>query len=97
MIIVTSMFNLPFLMLIWLIDAYLFLALARLVLGNLPKCRQTQGYSQIRLMTDWLIDPVHWKLVHLTGGPVPRWVPWGVTILILCLIRQVLAWLVVPH
>ena len=97
MIFVTSLFNLPFLMLIWLIDTYLFLALARLILGNLPQCRQSRGYQQIRLLTDWLIDLVHRILVNLAGEPLPRWVPWGGVILMLCLVRQVLAWIVMPH
>jgi uncharacterized protein YggT (Ycf19 family) len=95
MIFVTSLFNLPFLMLIWLIEAYLFLALTRLILGSLPQCRQSHGYQQIRLLTDLLIAPIHRKLVTLAGNPVPFWVPWAVVILLLCLTLQILVWIII--
>jgi hypothetical protein len=94
MIIVTSIFNLPFLILIWLIEAYLFLVVMRLILTYAPWNRKIQFRQQTILLTDFLPDLTRKYLTRLGYIAPPNWVPWTITILPLCLTRQILIWIV---
>ena len=94
MIFVTSIFNLPFLILIWLIEAYLFLAAARLILVWIPGGRQSRFYDQVKVLTDRLPNLVCRHLLKAGSETVPSWLPWTIAISLLCLIRQVLVWIV---
>ena len=89
MIFVTSIFNLPFLIAIWLIEAYLFLAVVRLILANVPSGRQSCFYQQVKLLTDLLPNYISRHLAKVSSASVPLWV---IAILLLCLTRQILVW-----
>lgn len=95
MIFVTSIFNLPFLIAIWLIEAYLFLAMVRLILANVPSGRQSRLYQQVKLLTDLLPNLVGQHLAKVSSVSVPSWLPWVIAILLLCLTRQILVWTVI--
>ncbi len=95
MIFVTSIFNLPLLIAIWLIEAYLFLAVARLILTNVPSGRQSHLYQQVKLLTDMLPNFISRHLTKVSSALVPPWLPWVIAILLLCLTRQILVWTVI--
>ncbi len=95
MIFVTSIFNLPFLIAIWLVEAYLLLAVARLILANVPSGWQSRFYQQVKLLTDLLPNFISRHLAKVSSASVPPWLPWVITILLLCLTRQILVWTVI--
>lgn len=95
MIFVTSIFNLPLLIAIWLIEAYLFLAMVRLILANVPSGRQSRLYQQVKLLTDLLPNLVGQHLAKVSSVSVPSWLSWVIAILLLCLTRQILVWTVI--
>lgn len=90
MIFVTSIFNLPLLIAIWLIEVYLFLAVVRLILANVPSGRQSRLYQQVKLLTDMLPNFISRHLAKVSSASVPPWLPWVIAILLLCLTRQIL-------
>jgi hypothetical protein len=94
MIFVTNIFNLPLLIAVWLIEAYIFLAVARLILANVPSGRHTRLYRQVKLLTDLLPDFISRQLAEISKATIPPWVPWAVAILSLCVVRQILVWIV---
>lgn len=94
MIFVTSIFNLPLLIAIWLIEAYIFLTVARLILANVPSGRQTRFYQQVKSLTDLLPNFIRHYLAEVIGASAPSWLPWVIVILLLCLTRQILIWIV---
>jgi len=73
MIYAINLFGLPFLIVIWLIELYLFLASVRLVMSKIPTARQSNFYQQIKLLTDFLPDAVRQKLGKFKGKPMPSW------------------------
>jgi len=54
----TNLLDLPFLILTWLVETYLFLVAARLVIAAVPSARQSQFYHQLKLLTDPLPNAV---------------------------------------
>jgi hypothetical protein len=63
MFVVPSLLDLPILIVIWLIEAYLSLAALRLVLRASSTARQSHFYGQLKLLTDLLPDMLHRYLV----------------------------------
>jgi len=59
---ISNLFNLPFLILIWLIEAYLFLASARLIVARIPSARQTYFYQNLKLLVDFVPEALRRKL-----------------------------------
>jgi hypothetical protein len=90
MVIITNTFNLPFLILVWLIEGYFFLAVVRLILAHIPNASQSHFYQQVKLITDFVPDLVGRQLRKFGNKVLPSWLPWVVTVLLLCLARQIL-------
>jgi hypothetical protein len=95
MIFITSIFNLPLLIVIWLIEAYVFLAVARLILANISMGRQSSLYRQVKSLTDPIPDLISQHLGRVSSVSVPFWLPWVIVMLFLCFIRQILVWIVI--
>jgi len=87
---VTNLFNLPLLILIWIIELYLFLALARLVVARIPSARQSAFYQHLKLLTDFVPEALSRKLAKKKDAPVPSWLSWFIVILSGFIIRQIL-------
>ena len=85
-----NLFNLPLLITIWLIEMYLFLAIARLVMTRIPSAQQTYIYQNFKLLTDFVPNAVSRKLTARKGRSVPSWVSWFVVLLAGFIIRQAL-------
>ncbi len=94
MIFITHIFNLPLLILIWLIEVYLFLAAARLILAKIPSARQTRFYRQVKLLTDPFPNFVSQSLAKWSHASMPSWLAWVIVILLGCFVRQILVWMV---
>lgn len=86
----TNLLDLPFLILTWLVETYLFLVAARLVIAAVPSARQSQFYHQLKLLTDPLPNAVRRVLSKWTKAIVPSWLPWLTVILWACVVRQLL-------
>ena len=76
MIFVTNLFYMPFLVLIWLIEAYLFLTAARLVIAAVPSARKSHLYHQLKLLTDPLPSKVGQHLAKWVRASLPSSLPW---------------------
>jgi hypothetical protein len=90
MVLVTSVFDLPFLFLIWVIDTYLFLATARLVIGLSPKARQSHIYSQLKLLTDPVPKLINMRFSRRTAIADHLDLLWLIVIGTGCILRQIL-------
>ncbi len=90
MIISTSPFNLPFLILIWLIEMYLFMATARLIVSRIPSASQTHFCCQLKLLTDFLPEAVRRRMGKWRDAAALAWLPWFIVILVGFLLRQAL-------
>ena len=86
----TSLFNLPFLILIWLIEGYLFLSAVRLVLSRGNTTRQSHLYHQVKLLTDPLPNLIKRLYAKHTKVTAPTWMAWLVVIILACVVRQLL-------
>jgi len=95
MVVITSIFNLPLLILVWLIEGYIFLVVVRLILAHVPSSRQSNLYQPIKTLTDLFPNLISRHLAKVSRTPVPSWLPWVVTVLLLCLARQILIWILI--
>jgi len=87
---VTNLFSLPLLILIWLIEAYLFLAAARLIVARIPSARQTYFYQNLRLLTDFVPEALSRKLLKWKDKSIPLWLAWFIVVLSGFILRQAL-------
>ena len=87
---ITSLFNLPLLILIWLAELYLFLASARLVMTHIPSARQSHLYQNLKLLTDFVPNAVRRKLTICKDKTMPSWLSWFIVIVSGFIIRQAL-------
>jgi hypothetical protein len=84
------MFNLPFLILIWLIELYLFLASARLIVAKIQSARQTHFYQHLKLLTDFVPEALSQKLLKCKDKSIPSWLAWFIVIVSGFILRQAL-------
>lgn len=87
---IPNMFNLPFLIIIWLIEAYLFLASARLIVASIPSARQSAFCQNLKLLTDFVPEALSRKLFKWKDKPIPSWLAWFIVILSGFILRQAL-------
>ena len=90
MVYITNVFNLPFLIVIWLIELYLFLASARLVIAKIPSARQSNLLQQLKLLTDFLPEMVGNKMLKWKDKSIPSWMCWFIVMVSGFMLRQVL-------
>ena len=90
MVYVTHVFSLPLLVCIWLIELYLFLAVARLVLSKIPSAQPTHFYHNLKLLVDFVPNAVGRKLITRQDRSLPSWLSWFIVLLAGFIIRQTL-------
>ena len=94
MIILTNnLFLVPFMLVIWALDTWLFLASLRLLLGRVVSVRSDGFYAAVRRITDGLPRWVGGWIERLFEKK-PSWVSWATAIFSVVLIRHLLVWLI---
>jgi len=97
MVVITSVFNLPLLILVWLIEGYIFLAVVRMILDHVPCSRQSNLEQPVKTLTDLFPELISRHLAKVRMQPVKSWLPWVVTVILLCLARQILIWILITQ
>jgi uncharacterized protein YggT (Ycf19 family) len=87
---ISNLFNLPLLIVIWLIEAYLFLASARLIVARIPSARQTYFYQNLKLLVDFVPEALRRKLAKWKDKSIPSWLAWFIVMLSGFILRQAL-------
>ena len=90
MIYSTNFLNLPFLLIIWLIELYLFAAFIRLVIAQIPTARQSNLYQQIKLLTDFMPEAVAKRLPKGKEPSSPTWLAWLIVLVSGMILRHLL-------
>jgi len=90
MVFVANLISLPFLILTWLIESYLFLTAMRLIMAVSQTARQSQFYYQLKLITDSLPNVVSRVITKGRNVSPPGWLSWLIVIALACIVRQVL-------
>jgi len=85
----------PLVLLIWVIDVYLFLACIRLILSRLPSTQNSRFCHGIKLFTDAIPEITCNYLLKYRRKPVPAWMPWAVVIVAGVVARHLLIWIIV--
>lgn len=70
---------LPPLLLLWALDAYLFVMVFRLILSKCHTAWASQVCSGLKPLTDPIPDAVRRRLAAKGNKPVPDWLPWLMT------------------
>jgi uncharacterized protein YggT (Ycf19 family) len=89
MIFITNLLNLPFLVLIWLIEAYFLLTTARLIIATIPSANQSHFFQQLKLLTDPVPNIIRRGWARWRNEPLPSWAAWVIVILLGCIVRQI--------
>jgi hypothetical protein len=90
MIFITNPFALPLLILIWSLDAWLWLASLRLILDKLPSVRINHFCQSLRQFTDPLPNAVNRWISLWTRKPIPTWFMWLLTLVAVIVLRHLL-------
>ena len=80
MIITTSIFAVPLMIVVWTLDSYLFLVTVRLLLARLGGPRTVRLALALQPLTDGIPDRVHRWLIARHVRPVPLWGSWVIVI-----------------
>ena len=80
----------PLILLLFFLDLYVFLTVARLVLGQFHAVEPTAAFMAMRTVTDPIPDSLGRWLATKRSKPTPRWLPWLLVIMASLLIRHVL-------
>ena len=94
-IITTNILAGPLVILVWVIDIYLFLVSIRFILTRLPKTQNGQFCQGIKLFTDPLIETVKNFLQKYIHESPPTWMVWLIVILTGIVGRHLLIWIIV--
>ncbi len=97
MVFVSNPFLLPVLILIWSMDAWLWLALIRLALHRTRSGPAGEINRVIANITDPLTRSTDRWLNHFTRTSAPPWLSWIVTLLAVALMRQLLLSLLIAY
>ena len=90
MIYISNLFNLPLLIIIWLLEVYLYLATARLIVAKIPSARQSHFLQQLKLLVDFVPNALSQKLVKWKDKTIPSWLAWFIVMLSGFILRQAL-------
>lgn len=97
MVFVSNPFLLPVLVLIWSMDAWLWLVLIRLALHRTRSRPAGEINQVIANITDPITRCTARLINHLTQKPTPQSLPWIVTLLAVAFMRQLLLFLLIAY
>lgn len=90
MIITTNILALPLVLLLWSLDAFIMLASARLVLGQLAADWAGRLSRSLAPLTDWAPDHLRRIGAHWFKRSIPSWAGWVIVIGAAMILRNVL-------
>jgi len=90
MIFITNPLALPLLILIWSLDAWLWLVAIRLIIDKVPSNKLVHIRQGLRQFTDPLLNVTGEWMSYLAKRPIPTWLMWILTILMAMIFRHVL-------
>lgn len=90
----TSLLAFPFFVVLWTLDAYVFVALLRLFLGRLHATRNTRLCVALQEVVDPIADHVDRRLVAWRQCSSPPWVPWVIVVGTAVILRHLFLWAV---
>ena len=85
----------PLILLIWVIDIYVFLASVRLILGRWPRSRDSRFYHHLELFTNPVAEMVDKYLRLRQGRPTPSGAAWVIVLFGGIILRHLLAWVII--
>ena len=91
MIFTNNILAIPFLLLIWTTEFFLFVIVLRLTLAPIPSFRSTRFVLAFRELVDPMQQALSCRFTAWWQRPVPVWVSWLALIIGLILLRQLLA------
>ena len=95
MIIHTNILALPLILLVWALDAYLLIALIRLVLGGVRAMQSKPLYLCLQQLADGIPNRVDRWIAGWREVSNPSWLPWLVVLVSLIVIRHLVVWVLV--
>ncbi len=90
----TNILAMPLVLIVWVLDMYLLLLSARLVLSRLSNERAKKLCSCLMQFTDPLMQTVKQWLGQRTGKQTKQWVPWVLVAAASLMIRHLLVLLI---
>ena len=84
----------PLVLIIWCIDAYIFLASVRLILGRLRATTLAQVRVDLQQFTDPLPQSLHMWMSARLRRPLRPWMSWAIVLFGCIVLRHVLIWIV---
>ena len=94
MIYTTNILAGPLILIIWCIDAYIFLASVRLILGRLRATTLAQVRVNLQQFTDPLPQSLHMWMSARLRRPLRPWMSWAIVLFGCIVLRHVLIWIV---
>ena len=85
----------PLILLLFFLDLYMFLIVARLVLRQFPVVEPAAAFMAIRAVTAPIPDSLGRWLARKRDSPTPRWLPWLLVILACLVARHLVLMLIV--
>ena len=95
MIVTNNILAVPFIIVIWSMDAMLCLISIRLALAPLPSLQGTRFVRALRELVDPLPQAICSKLAVWRHRVTPAWMPWLILIGLLIVARYLLMWFVI--
>jgi hypothetical protein len=90
MVVITNILALPLALLLWSLDAFITLASARLILGQLAADWAGRASRGLAPLTDWAPDSLRRLVVSWFKRPLPSWAVWATVIGAALVLRNVL-------
>jgi hypothetical protein len=87
---ITNPFALPLLILIWTLDAWLWLACIRLILDKIPSVRMNIFCQSLRQLTNPLPNTINRWFSRFTRKLMPAWLKWSTAIVAAIILRHLL-------
>lgn len=90
MIITTNILALPFVLLLYFLDAFITLASARLILGQLAADWAGRAATGLIPLVDWAPELLRRLIVNWFKRPLPSWAGWVIVIGAALVLRHIL-------
>jgi len=80
----------PFVLVLWLIDAYLIACCARLLFAQINTSWARRTSAKLARFTDAIPDAIGYAIARPGRNPIPTWLLWLIVIIVTVFIRSTL-------